>query len=314
MKPRPARASHRFHRFTVGIAADRIPAAVVLAVGAVALPALPGRAAENGAKPRAHIQSVADFATTSSSASARGMGVTLSRATPVLRRQLGLERGAGLVAEEVKAGSAAARAGFLQHDVLVRLDDQILVLPEQFDALLESAEPEDPLACTVLRGGREVVIPLGRAGVGSVETAAATGRAARSAPRSSGLRPTPSALAIVSPGPRKPPTSDPMRGLTDETLVRNDPDFQIRLARGDETRLTVTDPSGRVVFDGGIDSAANRGRVPVAVRARVADMEKLLEPMTGDDSRVVPASAVAAPGGAPAARIGQLDVSPVELR
>ncbi len=274
-----------------------------------------GFAAEPVAKPRAHLQSVAEIA--GSADSAQGLGVTLSRATAVLRRQLGLERGAGLVADSVKPGSAAARAGFLQHDVLVRLDDQILVLPEQFDALLESAEPDDALACTVLRGGREVVIPLGTP-TPRHQQAAETHRSRSAQPvarPAGGLRPTASALAIVAPTPRPPQASGGMRRLGDETLVRNDPDFEIRLSRGEDTWLSVTDATGRIVFQGGIDGAEDRTRVPAAIRDRVADMEKLLEPWEAHaETRVVPASATAEPTAAPATRIGQLNVPPVELR
>ncbi|MFM1902366.1 MAG: hypothetical protein RLZZ440_266 [Planctomycetota bacterium] len=283
--------------------------------GLLAIAGASTAAAEPAARPRAHLQSVAEIATPP--ASAQGLGVTLSRATAVLRRQLGIGRGAGLVADQVRPGSAAARAGFLQHDVLVRLDDQILVLPDQFDALLEAAEPEDPLACTVLRGGREVVIPLGSSPAAQAQahdTVRPATRAVEPA-RPTGLRPTASSLALIAPAPRPAGSDGRMRELAAETLVRNDPDFQIRLSRAADTLLTVTDPSGRVVFQGAIDSLEDRGRMPAAVRLRVADMEKLLEPRgAAGESHVVPASAVATPETDRPARIGQLDVSPVELR
>jgi hypothetical protein len=245
--------------------------------------------------------------------------MTLSRATTVLRRQLGLRRGAGLVADEIATGSAAARAGFIQHDVLVRLDDQILVLPEQLDALLEAAEPGDLLGCTVLRGGEEVVIQLGQPGSALAQSGQAAVRSpsqppAEPARRTGSLRPTASSLAIVAPVQRPANPAGELRQLGDETLVRHDHDFHIRLSRGDQTHLTVTDPTGRIVFQGGIDAAADRGRVPLPVRARVVDMEKMLEPWAVAAGHVVPTSDVAAPSAAPVARIGQLDVPPVELR
>ena len=110
--------------------------------------------------PRSHLESAG--AAAGDLASAAGLGLKLSRASTVLRQQLALKRGAGLVVESVASDSPAARAGFAQHDVLVRLDDQLLVLPEQLDALLESADAGSPLACTILRGGREVVVALGQ--------------------------------------------------------------------------------------------------------------------------------------------------------
>jgi len=109
--------------------------------------------------PRSHLEPAGNASITPKSCAA--LGLKLSRASGVLRQQLALRRGAGLVVEAVMPGSTAARAGFAQHDVLVRLDDQLLVLPEQLDALLESSESDEPLACTILRGGREIVVPVG---------------------------------------------------------------------------------------------------------------------------------------------------------
>ena len=91
--------------------------------------------------------------------------------------------------------------------------------------------------------------------------------------------------------------------LSDETLVRQDADFEIRLSRGDQTRLMVRDAAGQVVFDGPIDATAERSRVPAAIASRVADMERLLEPR--------PAVADVA---RPVAEIGRLEIAPVELR
>jgi hypothetical protein len=237
-----------------------------------------------------------------SPATGAGLGVSLSRATTVLRQQLALKRGAGLVIDQVAAGSRGEAAGFLQHDVLVRLDDQLLLLPQQFDALLEAAEPDDPLECTVLRGGREVAIALGRKPALPVQ--------AFQRPTRRPLRPAESALAIVQPAANlvaTPAAAVPAR-LADETLVRQDADYAIRLSRGDKTLLVVSDPAGSVVFEGPIDDPESRRHVPEAVRGRVAEMERLLEPRPAVIDRP------ATPPVRPVAEIGRLDIQPVELR
>lgn len=240
------------------------------------------------------------------------LGLKLTRASAVLREQLALKRGAGLVVEGVSAGSRAARAGFVQHDVLVRLDDQLLVLPEQFDALLEAAEAEAPLDCTVLRGGREVVIPLSH---GTPSAA----RPPRGTAANGGLRPTASSLALVNEAaPRQGPIeASRLRRLADETLVRQDADFQIRLTSGDETRLVVSDPQGRVVFNDAIDTPEGRSRMPPSVRDRVGEMERMLEgrqprPVAATGSATGAATGAARPTAA--AEVGRLDVTPIELR
>ncbi len=263
-------------------------------VACTGLLACPGSAAESAAA-RSHIQPVSELA--APPVSGEGLGIQLTRASAVLRQQLALERGAGLVVDVVAPGSRAEAAGFVQHDVLVRLDDQLLVLPQQFDALLEAADPAAPLTCTVLRGGREVEIPL------SANPPASRGKVAQPSRRP--LRPTASSLALVQPVSRVESAARQLRQLADETLVRKDVDFEIRLSRGDRTRLVVREPSGRVVFDGPIDAPADRGLVPATVRTRVAEMEQLLEPRPAVAGR---------PTTRPVAEIGRLEVAPVELQ
>ena len=111
-------------------------------------------------------------------------------------------------------------------------------------------------------------------------------------------------MAIVresSPRPTPPrddaPAEQPARlaRISSETLLRQDPDYQIRLTGGEETRVVVTDTQGRVVFNDTIDTPEGRSRMPVVVRQRVEEMEKALERR-------------------PVAEVGSLDVAPIELR
>jgi len=244
---------------------------------------------------RSHLEPVGELTVPQS---AGDLGLRLSRASAVLRQQLALDRGAGLVVDEVAPGSTAQRAGFRQHDVLVKLDDQLLVLPEQFNALLE-ATAGAASSCHVLRGGRMVELPLGV----NAEPVTAAQTASRAASRAveSTLRPTASTLSMLpQPQATQPTESVPvLRKPAAETLLRQDADYQIRLTAGDETRLVVSDAKGRVVFNDAIDTPEGRSRMPVAVRGRVEQMEKLLErPATTK----------------PVIEIGRLDAAPIEIR
>lgn len=273
-----------------------------VAAAAIISTSLAVSAAEVNGPTRSHLVPVSEAAR--APAPAHGLGMTLSRASPVLRRQLAITRGAGLVVDAVTPGSPAARAGFEPHDVVVRLDDQILVLPEQLDTLLEWAEPEDPLECTILRGGREVSISL-------------AGKVARLSPQARTLRPTASSLALVKPPKPKPDAAGRLRRLADEKLLREDPDFRIQVSRGDETRLTVMDPAGRIVFDAEIDSPVAQARIPEAVRERVAGMVKLLEPQASGQSHIAgssPGGSQTTPSNRGTERVGFLDIPAVELR
>jgi hypothetical protein len=250
----------------------------------------PGR----GVPRRSHLQPVGEMV---APRTADDLGLRLVRASAVLRQQLALERGCGLVVEGVTRDSIAMQAGFEEHDVLVMLDDQLLLLPEQFNARHEATPAAATVQCRLLRGGRRLVITLGGTGPSPV---------AGAEPSRNHLRPTASALAIL---PRTPGVDRVERqpavlragAETDETLVRKDADFSIRLIRGDETRLVVTDPAGRLVFSDAIDTPEARSRMPVAIRGRVEAMERVLER--------------SAPGVVqPVVEIGRLDVEPVEIR
>ena len=189
--------------------------------------------------------------------------------------------------------SAAHRAGFRQHDVLVKLDDQLLVLPEQFNALLE-ATTGGRCTCHVLRAGGIIEVPLGApAPPVVVKPPVAASRPAAA------LRPAASTLSMLSQSPQPPAAVRPAGSADKETLVRHDADYQIRLVAGDEMRLVVSDARGRVVFNDAIDTPEGRSRMPVAVRTRVEQMERLLERPTSTK---------------PVAEIGRLDATPIEIR
>jgi len=286
---------------------------------------------------RSHIQPVGEVA--AASRNSETLGLRLTRASEVLRQQLALARGAGLVVEEVTPGSTADKAGFRQHDVLVLLDDQMLLLPEQLAALLDAANGTATAECTLLRGGTKVTITLGeprRSGQPTLATPSKpvaqstvvaspvpaqpplpvvrqTAAKPSTTPR---LRAPASALALVQADRSGLPTQATVQASAsmpaassaqaagrqmvsvDETLVRQDPDYQIKLSRGNETRLVVLDPHGRIIFNDEIDTPKHRSLVPPAVRQRVDDMEKLLETATRG----------------PAAEIGRLDAAPIEIR
>lgn len=276
------------HRRPLASLALALPALAFLS-GPDCLPAAEVPAASAPSRPvrRSHLQPVGEVA---AQPGGGDLGMRLTRASAVLRQQLALDRGAGLVVDAVAPGSRAERAGLRQHDVLVMLDDQLLILPDQLEALVEAAPTDAPLHCSVLRGGRRITVPL--------DTRAAVAQAGRGT--TPGLRPAAPALALGSPRPAQPPTTQqatpPGRvvRLSHETLLRQDTDYQIRLTGGDETRLLVTDTQGRVVFNDTIDTPDRRSRMPVAIRGRVEEMERALERQ-------------------PVA-VGRLDTPPIEIR
>ena len=253
---------------------------------------LVGHAAEERAGPgtKSHLQSVAEIAAVDRDAPWAGL-VTV-RAPVVLREQFRIERGAGLVVESVAPGSCADRAGLRQHDIIVSLDGQLLLLPEQFVALLENSGSSEPLACRVIRAGVEQRLSL---------------RLRPEPPGPPGLRPAQSTLDLL---PRKAPVVATVMQLADGTYQHRDGDFLVKLSGGNEPRLVVKDARGRIVFNGPIDTPERRSLVPPEVRERVEGLERLVARQRTEG----PSSSAGGPPTSSEIRIGTLDIRPVEVK
>lgn len=320
-------------RFITGIALFCLCATVL---GADDNPDTPDRG------PRSHIQAVGEIA---AQASAPWAGLVTARAPAVLREQLALKHGAGLIVEEVAIGSAAERAGLRRHDVLVALDGQLLVLPEQLTTLLEEWGDDEPLTCRLLRGGQPIEVDLRprRTSSVAVEPAAPMKKsataprvaAASSAPaQSSVLKPAASVLAML---PKEPATKasatiadespatikqGPVKQqpgsrtstvvqLDDGALVQRDADYTIKLTAGTDAILVVKDARGRIVFNNCIATPEQRSFVPPEVLARVEGLERLqLQRL-----RLTQSVITEQPGSQTRTeRIGSLGIEPVQLK
>ncbi len=85
------------------------------------------------------------------------LGVRASAADEALREQVGLPQGVGLVVNDVEPNSPAA-ARLHRHDVLHKLNDQILVNPQQLAVLVRLHNPGDKIVLTVIRKGKSVKV------------------------------------------------------------------------------------------------------------------------------------------------------------
>lgn len=82
------------------------------------------------------------------------LGVETMPVDPTMAAQLGLSRGTGLVVRRVAEGSPAD--GLLQpHDILTKLDDQILVNMAQLSVLVRNHKTGDEVKLVYIRGGKE---------------------------------------------------------------------------------------------------------------------------------------------------------------
>jgi membrane-associated protease RseP (regulator of RpoE activity) len=64
----------------------------------------------------------------------------------------------GLIVRHVEVDSPAAKAGVQVNDILLKIDDQLLVNPEQLRQLVQLRKEGDQLALTALRKGKELTL------------------------------------------------------------------------------------------------------------------------------------------------------------
>ncbi len=81
------------------------------------------------------------------------LGITAERVSPALNSQLKLPKGLGLVVTHVADDSPSQAAGIQKHDVLHKLDDQLLVNFEQLAILIRLHEPGDTVTLNLIRSG-----------------------------------------------------------------------------------------------------------------------------------------------------------------
>ena len=82
------------------------------------------------------------------------LGVETAPLSPTLVAQLGLTDGYGLVVGQVVPDSPAAGA-LKQHDILLKLDDQLLIEQRQLAVLIRNHKEGDEVTLTYLRGGKQ---------------------------------------------------------------------------------------------------------------------------------------------------------------
>ena len=90
------------------------------------------------------------------------IGVHCKPISDALRAHIDIEEGAGLVVtNEPVAGSPAATAGILQHDILIYADQNQLTKTNNLTEAIQAAAEENlPLSITLLRKGKEIGVEL----------------------------------------------------------------------------------------------------------------------------------------------------------
>jgi hypothetical protein len=195
------------------------------------------------------------------------LGVATTPASEILADQLRLPRGTGLVVDFVRPDSPAGKAGVKPHDILLRLDDQILVNPPQLAVLVRLHKPGDKVAVTLLREGKEEEVP---AELGETEMVVAEspeflpGQPFRQG-RDTLWRMRPEHLTdeIFVP--------DVLSGYG-ATFSDNEHNLTLTLRNGAKY-LEAKDKAGKVVFQGPVQTDEQKKSVPPEILKKLARME-----------------------------------------
>lgn len=225
------------------------------------------------------------------------LGVSATPPPMVLRKQLGIAPGMGLVVDFVVPDSPAGKAGLQKYDVLQKIDDQLIVNPPQFSVLVRSHKPGDEIKLSVIRDGKPQTLsakliehdvePLpgeededGNALQLHLERAFPEPRLRQIAP---GDRP--GNLPLPGPGWHMLPGTPPMLvpGPSSITRLESDHSYTLTIdAKGHKT-FTVKNGDGKSIFDGPVDTEEQQDKLPADLRENLhrlqQEMKQVQSPM-----------------------------------
>lgn len=236
------------------------------------------------------------------------LGVETAPVSETLGTQLGLARDSGLVVMQVVPGSPAENV-LKQHDVLLKLDDQLLVEPRQFSVLIRNHKEGDEVTFTFIRAGKQATakvklakheVPKGNVlfiteprGRGNAEAVMTYSRDAATAARADADR----VLRLVEQGvPR-----EPVRGtvgfratnvnIGNSNMVFSDDHGSLDLTIKDGKKtLVAKNPKGEQVFSGPVNTVEERRALPQDVRERLDRIEGMQGFSFRTDDQFVPAA------------------------
>ncbi len=210
------------------------------------------------------------------------LGLGVSKPDDVTTTQLpALPPGIGFVVSDLAVGGPADQAGIRKHDLLWKMEEQMLVNEGQLATLLRLAAPGDVVTVSVFREGKSLDLKV-TLGEGKGED----GEALRRTLMDSVIRPDDGAMRVVDLKERKAVVKDE-RGTAEVT----------RLSEGDAVRILGTD--GKVIFEGLVRGTPELSLVPEGWRRQVSAMRRGLDhalsatpaPMRQPRPRIVPPAA-----------------------
>ena len=232
------------------------------------------------------------------------LGIDASLVTATLTAQLSLPEGAGLVVNHVVPDSPAATT-LKPHDILLKLDDQLLVEPRQLSVLVRNHKEGDEVTLTLIRAGKQMTAKVKLAKhdlpkLGMESNHAIPGMGGSGAPAfafSSGLEnfesmegreETDRVLSLIDSGMvpgvkqmnvvRRSGPGDRNINVTVNTgnshVALDDEKGSLELTIADGKKLLVAKtPKGEQVFSGPVTTPEERKTLPDDIRTRLEKLE-----------------------------------------
>jgi hypothetical protein len=213
------------------------------------------------------------------------LGIGVAPAGPSLAAQLGLAPHTGLVVTEVSPKSPAHEQ-IKTHDVLLDLDGQLLINPEQFTVLIRNHRAGDEVTLKLIRGGKAETIRV-----------KLTTQEISIDPR--GPRPMPAHPAVNFRGgipiPGQPPLIERQtevnrrdfpsaeNTIQERRVVIRDQAGSIELNTNDQGRkVIVKDADGKTLFSGPLNSPADFEAAPASIKPHLQKLKQARGPMEPD--------------------------------
>jgi hypothetical protein len=212
------------------------------------------------------------------------LGITTTRVTAALRENLNLQRGIGLVIETVGKDTPAEKAGLQKYDIIQKMDDQLLIFPEQLGVLTRLHKSGDEINLTVMRKGQPQQIKVA---LGEKEMYVSDDGAPVSG---SFFTPGSNVFQWSGEGETLAPINAKLKLLRDKlpnssaNYIFQDNQTTLEVTKKDNSKhLKATDKDGKVLFDGAIDTDEQRKAIPEDVSKKLAKLEERMKSLPDSD-------------------------------
>ena len=219
------------------------------------------------------------------------LGVATMPLDPVAAYQLDLPEGVGLAVVEV-AEDGVVKGKLVEHDILQKLDDQILTSPEQLAVLVRRHKSGDTVKLTALRKGKEEVIKVtlgetdarkfaqpmrGHGGIMTMPTMPG-GDPSRLMQQWQNHQPDNDADQPTPRRDRNPRIESHVESHSSSTITETRDGLTVTITERDGQRTLRAEEDGKVIVnDKPINTAAQLKALPEKVRDRVSEMQKAIK-------------------------------------